>query len=171
MIEIIRSRRSVRKFLSSPVETEKIDLLREAALRAPTSRNRLCWHYYFITNRAILASLAKAKPEGGAFLKEAPLAVVVTGDESITDVWVEDSSIGCTFLQLMAESLGLGSCWVQIRNRRHDDQLTAEEYIRDLLKLPGNFRIEAVIAIGYPEVKPAPVPAADLAFDHINFIR
>ncbi|MBN1948856.1 MAG: nitroreductase family protein [Candidatus Cloacimonetes bacterium] len=171
MIEIIRSRRSVREFLPNPVETEKIELLQEAALRAPTSRNRLSCYYYFITNRAILESLAIAKPQGGIFLKEAPLAVVVTGDEKATDVWVEDCSIGCSFLQLMAASLGLGSCWVQIRNRWHNDHITAEGYIQDLLQLPGNLRVEALIAIGYPAIKPAPVPARDLALDHINFIH
>ena len=52
-----------------------------------------------------------------AVQKNAPLGVVVCADSSKCDVWVEDASIATIFLHLAATSMGLGSCWLQIRKR------------------------------------------------------
>jgi nitroreductase len=50
--------------------------------------------------------------------------------------------------------MGLGSCWIQIRNRKHNEQITAENYIKKFLSIDDNKRIEALISIGYPyEIK------------------
>ena len=164
MIELIRKRRSIRKYLEKKIETEKIDIMKEALLRSPSSRNIKPLQFIIIDDKKLLIKLSRCKQHGSAFLADAPLAVVVTGDETLTDVWIEDCSIAITFLQLTAESLGLGSCWIQIRQRGHDESRTAEEYISDLLKIPGNYRVEAVVALGYPAEVKVPVSAENL--DH-----
>lgn len=54
---------------------------------------------------------------GAAFLADAAMAVVVMADPLASDVWIEDASIASIMIQLQAEDLGLGSCWIQVRER------------------------------------------------------
>lgn len=158
-IELIRKRRSIRRFTDTPVSPEQIDLLKETALRAPTSRNFRPWEFVFVTDRDLLLKLSECKPHGAAFLAQAPLGIVVYADETKSDVWIEDCSIASIMLQLSAQALGLGSCWIQVRNRQHTDSESSEEYIRDLLDLPDNVRILSVLAIGHPAENPESLPA------------
>ena len=154
-MELITKRRSIRRFTADKIEAQKVELLKEAALRAPSSRGVNPWEFIFITDRNLLAKLSAAKPHGSTFLKDAPLGVVVCADPEKSDVWVEDASIATIFIELAATSLGLGSCWIQIRERMHDEAQTAEAYIADLLKIPSHLKVESMIAIGYPaETKP-----------------
>jgi nitroreductase len=64
--------------------------------------------------------------------------------------------------------LNLGSCWIQIRERPHDEALSAEAYIADLLNLPAHLRVLSIIAIGYPDENKAPHPRDDLAYDRVS---
>jgi nitroreductase len=148
-IDLLRSRRSIRQFQNKPIEKEKIDLLVESMLRSPSSRSLNPWEFVVVSNPQILGDLAKAKPHGASFIKNAPLAIVVCGDPDRCDVWVEDCSIAALIIHLAAADLGLGSCWVQIRLREHDAQTTSEEYVKKLLGFEKNMVVEAVIAIGY----------------------
>ncbi|MEX1329168.1 MAG: nitroreductase family protein [Desulfobacterales bacterium] len=154
-MDLITKRRSIRRFTADKVELEKIELLKEAALRAPSSRGINPWEFIFITDRDLLANLSTAKPHGSTFLKDAPLGVVVCADPQKSDVWVEDASIATIFIELAAASLDLGSCWIQIRKRMHVDTQSAEAYIANLLNIPSHLKVESMIAIGYPaESKP-----------------
>jgi nitroreductase len=154
-LSLVQKRRSIRQYLERPVEKEKIELLIEAALRSPSSRGFNPWEFIVVTDRDLLEKLSKAKTHGASFLKKAPLGIVVCADPEKCDVWVEDASIASIFLHLAAESLGLGSCWIQIRMRMHDQTKTAQEYVQELLNIPGNLNVESMIAIGYPaESKP-----------------
>ncbi|RLB60626.1 MAG: NAD(P)H-dependent dehydrogenase/reductase [Deltaproteobacteria bacterium] len=155
MIELLRSRRSVRKYTAQPVAADQIALLEEALLRAPSSRGRNPWQFVFVTDPALLTELSRTKPHGSSFLGGATLAIVVCGDESVCDVWVEDCSITAFIAHLAAHSLGLGSCWVQIRERPHKDQQSAEQFVQQLLRIPPQLRVAAIVGIGYPaEDKP-----------------
>ncbi len=169
MINLLRSRRSIRKFTEKKVEQEKINLLEEAVLRSPSSKNGNPWEFLFVDNPAIIEELSQSKPHGAAFLANAPLAVVVLADENKGDVWVEDCSISSILLQITAQSLGLGSCWVQIRKRPHDENQTAEQYIRELFDLPENLRVLSVIAIGYPAKDRTGKPFEELQQDKIHW--
>lgn len=154
-MDLIANRRSIRQFTADKVEPEKIESLKEAALRAPSSRGVNPWEFVFVADRNLLQKLAGAKPHGASFLKDAQLAIVVCADPEKSDVWVEDASIATIFIQLAATSLGLGSCWIQIRNRMHDEAQSAEAYIAELLNIPSNLKIGSMIAIGHPaESKP-----------------
>ena len=154
-IELIRKRRSIRKFTDEAIEAEKIEVLKEAALRPPSSMGHNPWEYIFITDKNLLADLSKSKPHGSSFLAGATLGIVVCADPEKSAVWIEDASIATIFIQLAAESLGLGSCWVQIRGRMHDDNRSAEAYISELLNIPSNLNVESILGIGYPgEQKP-----------------
>ena len=150
-MSLIEKRRSFRKFKKRPVESEKIDVLLEAALRAPSSRGFNPWHFVVVTNPTLLEKLSQAKQHGSSFLKNAPLGIVVCGDPDKSDVWVEDCSIASIFIHLAAASLELGSCWIQIRERMHDKTKTAEAHVQDILDIPARLRVESIVAIGYPD--------------------
>lgn len=153
--DLIRERRSTRRFLQKRVDPESIDLLVEAALRSPSSRGINPWRFVVVDDPALLEHISTAKPHGASFLKDAPLGIVVLANTDKSDVWIEDTSIASIIIQLAAESLGLGSCWIQIRQRNREEGQTAGEYIKELLAVPENMAVESVIAVGHPaEDKP-----------------
>jgi nitroreductase len=168
MIEILRSRRSVRKYEKRPIDERSLETLKEALLRCPSSRGIDPWSFIFVDEADLLAELSKAKAHGSGFLKNAALAVVVCGDESLSDVWVEDCSIAAIVAHLTAHSLGLGSCWIQIRNRAYSTDKTSEQVVRELLGIPANLRVESIISIGFPGETKMPVPAEKLRYEKIK---
>ena len=168
-LPLIQNRRSIRKYKDKAVEAETIDLLVEALLRAPTSMGKNSWNFVVVTDPSLLEQLSRAKPHGAAFLKNAPLGIVVCGDPQISDVWIENSSIASIYIHLAAASLDLGSCWIQIRERPHDDSWSAEAYIVDVLNLPAHLRVLSIIAIGYPDESKGPHPGHTLAYDRVSF--
>ena len=168
MIDLLRSRRSIRRYTDRPIEPEKQALLEEALLLAPTSHHKRPWEFVFVEDRETLGRLAETKPHGSSFLAGAALAVAVCGTPERSDMWVEDCSIAATFLQLTAHALGLGSCWVQVRGRNHDDQTTAGEYVRRLLGLALPLDVETVIGLGYPAETPPPRDAEELLRERIH---
>ncbi|WP_299579048.1 nitroreductase family protein [uncultured Sunxiuqinia sp.] len=168
MIELLRSRRSIRKFTSEPVAPKKLEQLQEAVLRSPSSKNGNPWEFIFIDDPKLIQQLSQCKPHGAAFLEKAPLAVIVLADENKGDVWVEDCSIASILLQLTAQSLDLGSCWVQVRKRQHNQEQTAEQYIQHLFQLPENFRVLSIIAIGNPAQTRQGKPSEELEYHKIH---
>ena len=171
MIDLLRGRRSVRKYEDRPIEPEKIDILKEAALRSPSSRNIKPWAFIFVDDRKLMAELSRSKPHGAGFLENAALGVVVCAEAAKSDTWVEDCAIASIILQLAAHSLGLGSCWVQIRGRDHADGKPSEDHIRNLLGLPENLSVESIMSIGYPAEAKAGIPKGSLDMAKIRFNR
>ncbi|WP_026840281.1 nitroreductase family protein [Citrifermentans bremense] len=168
MIDLLRKRRSIRKYTQEPVSPEALEALRETALRAPSSRGINPWEFIFVDDPFLLKQLAEAKQHGSQFVGGAPLAIVVCADSSKSDVWVEDCSIAAILLQFTALSLGLGSCWAQIRNRGRDANRSAEEYLQQLLGLPQQVKVECIIGIGHPDERKLPLAADKLQREKIR---
>jgi nitroreductase len=170
-MDLIAKRRSIRRYTDNEIESDKIELLKEAALRSPSSRGVNPWQFVFVTDRALLEKLAKAKPHGSSFLKDAQLGIVVCADPEKSDVWVEDASIAAIFIQLAATSIELGSCWIQIRDRMHDENQSAGDHIAELLNIPSNLKIGSVVAIGHPDESKTPHAKEDLQYEkiHLNY--
>lgn len=171
MIELIRKRRSIRTFTEQPLTEEQKALLAETLLRAPSSRNISPWEFVLVDDRTLLARLATAKQHGSEFLRGAALAAVICADETRSDVWVEDCSIAAILVQMTAQSLGLGSCWAQIRKRQHDQQTTAEQFVQELLGLPPQIRVAAIIGIGHPAEQRSPLAASQLQHAKLHHNR
>lgn len=167
MIELIRKRRSIRRFSGQSLEPRTVALLAETLLRAPSSRNINPWEFVLVDDPAILAALSRAK-RGAEFLQGAALGVVICADQTKSDVWVEDCSIAAIMLQLAAQSLGLGSCWAQMRERQHDRQTTAEQYVQTLLGLPPQLKVETIIGIGDPAEQRQPLNASQLDYTKLR---
>ena len=168
MIEILRKRRSIRKYQATTIDSQAMEVMKEALLRSPSSRGINPWIFIFVDRKDLLQKFSQAKEHGAQFVKDAALAVVVCGDETKSDVWIEDCSIASIVLQLAAQSVGLGSCWAQIRNRVHSKQKSAEKYIRELLHLPENLKVLSIIAIGVPAETKTPVAKEQLDYSKIR---
>lgn len=173
MLDLLRQRRSIRRFRSRPVEADKRQALCEALLRAPTSRNLQPCQFILVDDRVILNQLAGAKQHGTSFFTSAPLGIVIAADPQISDVWIEDSSIAAIVAQLTAEELGLKSCWGQLRLRSHDEDTSAGEFVRKLLELPEGMEVPMIIAVGYPDEEKNGHPRTSLRDDklHVNRYR
>lgn len=171
LLDLIKSRRSIRKYTAEPICDEHIKALKTAALCAPTSKNCKDWKFIFVTNRDVINSLSTVKEIAGEFLSGAPLAVVVAADTSLSDVWVEDTSIAASYIQLMAHNLGLGSCWAQMRLRKDKDGNFASDNIKNLLSLPSEIEVMCVIGIGHPDQQRRPYEEENLPWDKITEVK
>jgi nitroreductase len=170
MLELLRKRRSIRKFRKERIDPARLDELKEAVLRSPSSRGIKPWNFFFVRDAEVIKRLSICKEHGSTYLKDAPLAVVVCGDETASDVWIEDCSIAALILHLTAESLGLGGCWIQVRNRKHNADMTSEEYVREVLGITGPLRVLAIIAIGVPDEAKAGHPFESLERGKVVFV-
>lgn len=167
MLDLLYRRRSIRKYKAEKLDAEIVQTLIKAALLSPSSRGFQPWQFIVVEDAEVLARLALSKM-GAGFIKGAALGIVIVADPEKSDVWIEDASIAATILHLTAEALGLGSCWIQIRERQNSEAETAEEYVRRILGIPENLKVASMIAAGYPdEHKPAYVEE-DLKFDKIH---
>lgn len=171
MLELLKKRRSIRRYKQVQLQQEEIAKLATAALLSPSSRGRQPWEFIMVTDRELLEKLSISKSHGSTFLKNAALGVVVVADPDVTDVWVEDTSIVSLLLHLTATSMDLGSCWIQIRNRPHSPDLMARDYIRALLGIPDKYEVEAIIAVGYPDEKKEPREEKDLDYSKVHADR
>jgi len=168
MLDIFYKRRSTRKFLNQRIEAEKIKKLLTAAMLAPSSRGLRPWEFILVDDPTLLEKLAISKPHGASLLRHAPLAIIIAGDKTRSDVWVEDCSIASLFIQLEAEVLGLGSCWVQINHRFYNDDITSNEYIHDQFKIPERLEVLSVIGIGYKAAERPPMSDLDISWDKVS---
>lgn len=167
-LTVIQKRRSIRKYQKKPIEPEIISQLVEAGLRAPSSRDLNPWEFIVVDDPGLLEKLSVCKPHGASFLRNAPLGIVVCADPSRSDVWIEDTSVAITMIQLLGESVGLGSCWIQIRERMREKSKTAGEYVREILQIPDRLEVEAIIAIGYPAEELPPHPKEKLQYAKVS---
>jgi nitroreductase len=166
--ELLIKRRSIRRFteeLLLPEETEKI---LKAALLSPTSKNGRSWQFIAVENKEMLQKLAKCKPHSATFIEECALAVVVLGNPLISDVWIEDASIASFSMQLQAEDIGVGSCWVQIREREYNENIPAADYVRDLLDVPMPFEVLSIIAFGKKIKERRPNDVESLTWENVH---
>jgi len=166
--ELLVSRHSIRKFLELPIEDEKIELLKKAVILSPTGNQKNHWDFIFIRNKSMLEKLSMSKTNSSKLIAGSHLVVVIVGDPTISDTWIEDCSIASILLQLQAHDIGLGSCWVQINKRQHNNSTSSEQYVKQLLEIPESKGVLSIIAIGYPAEKKAPIREPELLYHKIH---
>ena len=171
VLNAIKERRSIRKFTRVKIAPETTGILQEILLRSPSAKNGCPWEFIFVDDPGTIDRLKNSKSYGTRPLETSPLAVAVCADETTTDTWVEDCSIAGAMLQVAAHSLGLGTCWVHIRNRVNTENRSSEELVREILQIPGNYRVLCLIAIGIPDEKKEPKKQEALHFEKIRLNR
>lgn len=146
--EIIKTRRSIRKYLKKAIDKEQIMQLLEAAMYAPSARNEQPWHFIVVNEREILNKITEIHPYA-AMLKDAPLAILVLADKSIetTEGYrVQDCSAATQNILLSAHAMGLATVWLGVYPRA--ERMLA---ISQLFCLPQNIEAISIIAIGYAD--------------------
>ena len=100
---------------------------------------------------------------------------VVIANAEVSDVWIEDSSIAMANMHLMADSLGIGSCWIQGRLRTATStnsgtaSITTEDYVRECLHFPEGYKLEAILSLGMPAEEKTPAELSKLPFEKIHY--
>lgn len=153
-LQAIFTRRSIRHFTRQAVPPEQVETLLKAAMYAPSSGNSQPWQFIVIDDAAVLNEIPKFH-EFARMLHEAPLAIVVCGDETLQKYpgrWPQDCSAATLNILLAAHDLGLGGVWLGIYP--HENR---EKSLGMLLGLPDHVHPLSIVALGYPdEVKNQP---------------
>ena len=154
--QVISTRHSVRKYQDKPVEREKINACLEAARLAPSACNSQPWEFIVIDDPKVKADFAKEAFSGvyqmSAWVAKAPVIVAAVSDKGSfvsrmggflrrTEFYLIDHGIACEHFVLRAWDLGLGTCWIGWLN---------SDKAGKFFHLPGNKKIEHLLAVGYP---------------------
>ena len=156
LLNLLATRRSIRKYTEEPISEEALNNILRAGLLSPSGCNYRPWEFIVVRDKEMLTKLSYARTGSANMLKQADCAIVVLGDTNKSTVWCEDCSIAMAQMHLMAHSLGLGSCWIQIRLRTAQTEESSDGYLRQLLSYPENLSALAILSLGVPaENRPA----------------
>lgn len=155
VLQAVKSRRSIRKFLRRDVSEEMINTLSEALIWAPSAGNLQSRKFFFVREQTLKKQLADAALSQ-YFISEAPVCIVCCADTRIglhygqrgIDLYcLQDVSASIMAMMLVAYENGLGTCWVGAFH---------EEKVSELMHLPDHLRPVAIVPVGYPEKTPRP---------------
>lgn len=169
--QLLLKRHSIRRYKQQPVDAEDVRTILEAALLSPTSKSGRPWQFVVVEDKDMLARIADCKQFGTKPIATAAFAVVVTVDPAKSDVYVEDASIAAVFMHLQAADLGLGSCWIQVRNRFAADGESSETVVRELLDIPEDMAVECIMTFGHIDEERRPVDPEKLLWEKIHIGR
>ncbi len=160
--EVIRERRSIRKFKDEPVNDEVIKKLLDTARLAPSWSNRQCWQFIIVKDNDRKDHISRALPEENPARKAvagSPVVVVVCADPSDSGIhegkeyYLLDAGLAMEHLVLSAHAEGLGTCWVA---------WFEEQVVKEACRIPENYRVVALTPLGVPEKQPSPRPRKEL---------
>ncbi|PTD93930.1 hypothetical protein C9439_05160 [archaeon SCG-AAA382B04] len=152
MLDAIKQRRSIRKFKEKDIEDQKLREVIKAGCFAPSAKHKYPYKILVVKDDAKKAKLSKITPYA-SFLAQAPVGLILVSDD--VDQWIEDCSVVAENVQLEATNQGLGSCWIQIKGHETEEE-TSEEVVKEVLSIPGEKRVLAILAIGYPDETKSP---------------
>jgi|Deesub1362A_J573_1020465.scaffolds.fasta_scaffold00562_17 nitroreductase len=164
MLEIMRKRRTIRIYQDKDVSDSLIQELLKAAFFSPSSKNLRPWHFIIVKDSEMRRKLSEATPWSRP-AERAPVVIIVLAEE-LSEKWIEDCAIAAEHIQLAATELGLGACWLQIRGNMHGDE-PAEDYVKRLLNIPDNFRVECMVSVGYPAEEKEPHSESKVRWDRV----
>lgn len=169
LLDLLLNRRSVRQYADGNIPKEKLEKILLAGLLSPSGKNRKPWEFVVVQEKETLTKLSRCRQSGAKMLENAACAIAVFADPEKTDVWTEDCSIAMNNMHLMADSLGLGSCWIQGRLRSSEDGKTTEKACRELLSVPDNYVLEGMLALGVLKEHPAAHTLGELEMSKIHY--
>lgn len=154
-LEVIEKRKSVRRYSDRPVERDILDAIVKVAETAPSSRNSKSSAFMIIEDKDTLEALSQMRDYGASPLRSAQAGILVMGDTSKTDLWVDNCAISATFVQLAVTAMDLVSCWIHVNGRPvlkdEPEGAQAEDYVAELLGIKDGLKPYCVVAVGYPE--------------------
>lgn len=168
LLDLMTTRRSVRKYSTEPVTDEQIKFITTAGLLSPSGHSKYPVEFIVIKDKSTLEKLSQCRVAVAKMLTNASCAIVTIADKDKSDVFIEDSSIAMMNMHLMAHSLGLGSCWIQLRLRDSELGNSSEDFVKELLNIPANYHCQAILSIGNLERQAKPHDIDKLNFDKIH---
>ena len=152
----LRNADETRAYTDEPVDEDDLEKILDASMLAPSGKGIRPWRFIVVTDFAHIKTLIGCRKSGPKMLETATAANRVLGDATKSDTCIEDSSAVLDQMHLMAGTLGLGSCWPQVRLRPSEEEGTStEELLRQRLGVPEEMELEAMLVLGYPAQKPA----------------
>ncbi|NLO23703.1 MAG: NAD(P)H nitroreductase [Fibrobacter sp.] len=155
LIDLILSRRSIRKFKNKPIDEKYIHWILKAGFAAPSGKNRRTWKFTVVTNNEIIQNLAKNIGEvlsrDGYNLYNAPLLIIPSNLKESS--WgLEDNTCAMQNMFLAAHSMGIGSVWInQLSQICENPQIRS---ILDSFEIPSTHTVHGFVALGYPLEEP-----------------
>jgi nitroreductase len=153
-LECILSRRSARKFSDIPVEWEKIGILLEAGISAPSAGNLQNWRFIVVTDASKRHQLAEASLQQW-WMETAPVHIVVCSEPEKAEQFygirgerlysVQNCAAAVQNILLAANALGLASCWVGAFE---------EDMVKRAVGIPDSARPQAIVPVGYSHESP-----------------
>lgn len=143
--DVLYGRRSIRKFTEDPVDPELVDQVMHAGIWAPSSCNYQMWDLVAVTDPAVNATLAGLSTQ----MANAPVNIVISyGRDFSEEAWanIQSASALIQNMSLAAHALGLGTFWIT--------QTGGAEEVREVVGLPYDRMVIAVLALGHPKVTP-----------------
>lgn len=171
MLEVMRRRRSVRCYTEEKISDEQLKQIVSAALLAPSGHSKYPCEFIVVKSREVLEKMSHCRKGVAKMLEGAAAAVVVVADKDKSDTFVEDSCVAMMSMQLLAASLGIGNCWIQVRGREAEDDSASEDYLRAILNFPENFACQAILSLGFPAKEPRARELDKLNFDKVSFVE
>ncbi len=161
ILNIIKTRRSIRRYKSQDVPEDHFDRILEAARWSPSAINKQPWRFIVIRDKETkkkLGNYAKFYFLINRFISDAPVIIVVCVEDKAYKWALLDCAMASQNIMLEAHSLGLGSCFIGVFD---------EHKIKQILRLPDKMGIIALITIGYPDGQVETPPRLEL--DEIVF--
>lgn len=141
VFDAIQKRHSVRSYLPDQIPHDTLRKLMEAARLAPSAANLQPWHFVVVTDPTKRRQLSKGRLFSH-FLSESPIVVVGCTKRWPSTRWhVVDTAIAMENIVLAATGEGLGTCWIGDFD---------EQRVKELLGIPNEFDVVALLALGYP---------------------
>lgn len=166
--ELLVRRHSIRRYTDEPISAEEVKTILEAALLAPSSKSARPWQFVLVENKEDLQRLSECKAQAARPIAACALAVVVCASTEKSDMYLEDMAIAAAYMQLQATALGLGACWIQVRNRFAADGEDAQQVVRDVLGIPDDIVVECIVTLGHPNEERRPVDTDKLLWDKVH---
>ena len=149
VLDAIRVRRSHRSFVpDAELEEWQVENLIKAALWAPSAMHYDVCNLILVKDKETRRRLSRATPYA-LMIENASLAAVLVANPDESDWWVEDCSAAAENILIEAADMGLGACWVQVREI--SQELSPEDAVRNILDIPEDYRVLCMIAIGVPK--------------------
>jgi nitroreductase len=152
-INLVKSRRSVRKWKNTSVSKDVIFKLIDAARWAPSSCNRQTWKFLVLLDEDDIINVGTQAPGGAPFFTNAKAIIIVLIDKRVYTknekyAPYQDGAAAIQNILLAAHTLGLGACWGGWGEHEN------EQKILEKFNIPVYYKITGMIALGYPDEYP-----------------
>lgn len=166
--KLLFERHSIRRYTDQEISPDTIKQILEAGLLAPSSKSARPWQFVVVEDKEKLMALSQCKPFGSKPLAGAALAIAVCGDPEKSDVWIEDCAVAATLMHLQAAALGVGSCWIQLRNRDNADNFPAQDTVKAVLGIPDAMQVPVILSLGISAEQRKPVDPDKLMWEKVH---